>query len=527
MGALRNILKKAGDIWKPLSRGRKVGIIVLAAGIIISLVFFLVSINQVKYAPLFLNMSDEDAAKVVDLIKQSGTSYKLENGGILVPEDKVEELRLSVASSGSLPSNGKGFELLDQGSSFGRTDTEMKILYQRALEGELARTIKGFDQVESAVVHLVMPEPSVFVTESEDARASVTLKLKNGKKLEPKQVMAIVALVSASVENLPKENVVVVDNNYNYLSENLFNEDMTSVSSASNRQDMVKQFEFKIQDNLRKMLEAVFGADKTKITVNADLDFDSKETTSITYDPNKVIKNQNIIRENIPGDNVINSGSPVDNQMSNTTPAASNGQSSWRYEETTNYDVGQTEDHTIKAPGEVKKMSVSVVIDSTLSDTIKTSVNNMVAAAIGYDQTRGDIINIEGMPFDNSAEKQAEADLKALDDQKKAEERRNTLVTYIGYPAAGLFALVVLLILISKIKSGSRKTEIAELAGLTGGGVDVIVNEPVTVTEVMSNPIILEEEERPDLTSEIKKYADKKPEQVAEIIKSWLAEDEK
>lgn len=549
MGALKNIFNKIGEMWKPLSKGRKVGIIVLASGIIMSLGFFLISINKVNYSPLFVNMATEDLAKVVDELKQQNISYKLEGNSVLVPEDKVDDLRLTVASSGLLPSDGQGWELFDQ-SSFGRTDTETQILYQRAMEGELARTIRGMDQVESDIVHLVLPESSVFIRDQEQARASVTLKLKNNAKLSPDQVKSIIALVSGSVKNLPKENVVVVDSNYNYLSENLFNEDMTSAASASNRQDMTKQFEFKIQDNILKMLESVFGQDKAQVTVSADLDFDSKEVTSITYDPNKVIANQNIIRENIAGDSSPYSGSPIDNQMVNSIPASSGTtgttdttgttgtpgttgtttvqssttatqQGSWRYEETTNYDVGQTTDKTIKAPGEVKKMSVSVVINGALSDTAKTSVTNMVAAAMGYDQTRGDVVNIEAMPFDDSAAKKVEADLKAMDDQKAAAERRDTLITYVGYPAAGLLALIILIVLISKIKSKPRE------AALTGG-VDILVNEPVTVSEVMKNPIILDEEEdKQDLASEIKKYANKKPDQVVEIIKSWMAEDER
>lgn len=522
MGALKNILNKISEGWKTLSSGRKVGIVVLTSGIIISLVLFLLFMNKTTYSPLFVNMADEDMAKVVDVLKQQKVDYKLDGSSILVPEDKVQELRLSVASSGTLPSSGKGFELFDQ-TSFGMTDTETQIMYQRALEGELARTIRGFDQVENAVVRLVMPESSVFVRDKQHARASVTLKLKNNKKLSPNDVKAIVALVSGSVKDLPKENVVVVDNNYNYLSEDLFNDDMTSASSVNNRQDMVKQFEFKMQDNITKMLEAVYGQDKVKATVTADLDFDSKETSTITYDPAKVIKNQNIIRENMAQDNPSTSGAPLDNQMSNTTPTPANSTGNWRYEETTNFDVGQTEVKSIKAPGQVRKMSVSVVLDGNLSESAKASVNNIVAAACGYEQTRGDMISIEAMPFDNTVKNKVDEELKAMEANTLAEQRKQNLITYIGYPAAGLLALILLIILISKIRASFTRPAV-----LSGGNVDVVVNEPVTVNEVIRNPVILdEEEERVDLASEIKKYANKKPDQVVEIVKSWLAEDER
>lgn len=521
MGAFKNILNNMTQRWKTFSTSLKTGIIVLASGIIISLIVFLVFAGNPKYEPLFLNMPSEDMAKVVDKLKQDKVDYRISGSSILVPEDSVEELRLSVASSGSLPSNGKGFELFDE-SKFGMTDTETRIQYQRALEGELQRTIKGLDAVENVVVHLVMPESSVFIRDIEQARASITLKLKNNKKLLPEQVKAIVALVSGSVKNLPEQNVVVVDSNYNYLSENLFNTDMTSTSSISNQQDTVKQFEFKIQENLQKMLEAVFGPDKVKVTVNANLDFDSKQVSSIKYDPEGIIKSQNKIKETITNGNTGITGSPIDNQTSNTIPAAGSTSVSTREEETSNYNVGQVEEKVIRAPGQVRKMSTSVVIDGTLSDVSKASVVNIVTAVTGFDQNRGDLITVEGMPFDNTLKKQIDADLKAAETQRQNEERTKMLVTYIGYPAAGILAFILLLILISKIKPAfSRKAAL-------GGGIDVIVNDPMTVNQVIRNPVMLDDEDaQPDLTSELKKYATKKPEQIVEIVKSWLAEDER
>jgi flagellar M-ring protein FliF len=195
--------------WDSLSSARKAGIIVLVSGILVAVVFFSVFMGKPKYDPLFLNMAPEDMAKVVEGLKQQKVNYKLSGDTILVPADKVEELRLSVASSGSLPSSGKGFELFDQ-SRFGMTDTETKIQYQRALETELQRTIKAFDEVDQAIVHLVLPDQSVFVRDEQPARASITLKLKNDKKLSPDQVKSIVALISGSVKNLSKENGIFV-----------------------------------------------------------------------------------------------------------------------------------------------------------------------------------------------------------------------------------------------------------------------------------------------------------------------------
>lgn len=515
MGALRNTLNNLGEGWKQLSNRRKIGIIVLAAGVVSALLFFIVFLGKPKYEPLFLNMAPEDMAKVVEKLKQDKVSYQLNGDTVLVPADKVEELRLSVASSDILPSNGKGFELFDQ-SRFGITDTETKILYQRALETELERTIKAFDEIEYTRVHLVLPEPSVFVRNEEPARASVTLKLKNGKTLTPEQVKAVVALVSGSVKNLPKENVEVIDSSFTLLSENLYNDDMNSPTTVNNRYDIKRQFETNIANDLKSMLEAVFGPNKAKVTVNADLDFDSKQTSSIKYDTEGIIQNQHKISENVTENGSGLSGSPIDNNMSNTIAVGGGGSQSTKQEETTNYNVGQVEEKTIKAPGQVRRMSTSVIIDGTLSEADKASVRNIVASAIGYDENRGDMISVEGMPFDDTLQKKAEADVKEMEAQKQEAERRKKYMIYIGIPAACLIGLIMFIMMVR----ARRKKQ--------GANLDVAVDQPVPINEVIKKQAILEEEEeKADLADEVRKYASKKPDQVVESIKSWLAEDER
>jgi flagellar basal-body M-ring protein/flagellar hook-basal body protein (fliF) len=522
MDMLRNLLGKIAQGWKSMSNGKKIGIIVLVSGILTALILFIAFMGKPKYEPLYLNMSTDDMAKVVDKLKQDKVSYKLSGESVLVPKDKVEELRLGIASAGIMPSDGKGFELFDQ-SSFGRTDTETRILYQRALETELQRTIKAFDAIEYAKVHLVLPEPSVFVKDNEPAKASVTLKMKGSNKLSSEQVKSIIALICGSVENLPKENVEVVDTNFNYLSENTADTDMGSISSVTDRQQIANQFDDKISGDIKKMLEAVFGASKVKVTVNADLDFDSKQISSIKYDTQGIIKSQNKIKETNGGSSTTTSGSPIDNQSSNTIPTGGSSGGSTREEETTEYNVGQVEEKTVKAPGQVRKMSTSVVIDGTLSDAAKASVINIVKAATGFvdDASRQDIITVEGMPFDNTAKKQVEADIAEMQKQQKSEALKQKIVTYGVYPVLGIIGLIALIMIISRVRSLTHKE-------IKPQSLDVVINEPVPVDQVIKQQaaVALElEDTEPDLTEELKKYADKKPDQIAEIVKSWLAED--
>ena len=520
MGGFQNILNSITQGWKSFSNTKKIAVIVLASGIITAFIFFVTNLTKIKYEPLFINTPTEDMAKIVDKFKQDKVVYKLSGSTILVPKDKVEELRLSVMSSGALPSNGKGVEYFEQ-SAFGRTDTETKILYLRALETELERTIKAYDEIEYARVHLNMPEPSVFVRDEEPASASVTLKLKNNTKISKEQVKGIVALISKSVKNMPEKNVAVIDSNFNYLSQNMDDSDISSQSAMTNRYETQRLFESKIESDLRKMLEAVFGPNKTKVSINADLDFDSKQTSTIKYDTVGIVKNQHTIKESTTGNTPVTSGSPIDNQNSNTINAGGNNAAISKEDVTTNYDVGQVEEKIIKAPGQVRKISTSVVIDGTLSDAVKASVKNIVTSAIGYDQSRGDLISVEGIPFDTSLKKQVETDLKELQSQQKIDERNKKLFMYIGYPLAGILGFILLLIMLSKLKSRGSKS-------LLAGNVDFVIDQPIAINEIINKQSILDvENEKSDITSELKKYATKRPEQVVDIIKSWLAEDER
>ncbi|KPU44687.1 flagellar M-ring protein [Oxobacter pfennigii] len=516
MGALRNILSNVAEGWKNISNGRKVAIIVLAGGVISALIFFIVFFNKPQYEPLFSNMAPEDMAKVAEKLKEDKINYKPDGTTLLVPKDKVEEIRLTVASSGIMPSDGKGFELFDE-SRFGMTDTETRILYQRALETELQRTIKAFEEIEYARVHLVLPQESVFYREQEQARASVTLKFKHNMRLSPEQVRAVVALVSGSVKNLPKENVEVVDSNFNLLSEELFNADINAPTSVNDRYEIKKQFETKIGSDIKNMLESVFGPNRVKVSVNADLDFDAKQVTSIRYDPEGIIENQHRILESSTSTGGNTTYSPMDENTGAPTfqnnPSTSTRTSE---EDITNYKIGQVEEKTIKAPGEVKKMTASVVIDGTLSEAAKASVQNIVASAIGYDVTRGDMISIEGMPFDNSLQRQVQADLEELENQRLEKERRQRQIMLFGIPGA-IVLLIIALIVYLRIRALRRAKQ----------NIDIVIDEPIAVNEVIKQQILEDDAEREDLTSEIKKYASKKPEQVIEIVKSWLVEDER
>ncbi|SHE35741.1 flagellar basal-body MS-ring/collar protein FliF [Caloramator proteoclasticus] len=519
MNKVLNFFKSVGDKWKNLSKSKKISLIIILTGLIISCVIFAIYSNRVEYDVLFSNLEPQDSSKVIEKLKNDKIQYKIEGNSILVPKEKVEELRLSIFSDTTLPSNLKGFELFDQ-NKFGVTDTEAKIMYQRALEGELARTIQGFDEVEKARVHLVLPEDSVFTRDEEKARASVTLKLKGNSKLSPEQVKAIISLISASVKNLPKENVEIIDNNMNLLSENIFENEQNGIITSTKQQEFKNQFEKNLQSDVKNMLEKVFGKDKVTVKINADLDFDSRQISTIKYDKDSIIRSQHKIKENSNDSNSQGAaGSPINNNMSNTFQNNNQSSVSNREEEITNYEIGQTEEKIIKAPGEIKRLTVSVVIDGNLSELEKQSIRNIVSAATGLSEERGDVINIEALAFNDEYKKKAQADLEEMKKQEELAKKRKTYIM-IGEAVAGLIVLLVIaLIYKKKNKKNVEQIEQNQIDMLIG---DVIQKQPIAY-----EPVLEDIEQEMNLEKEIKNYASTKPEQVVELVKTWLAEDER
>lgn len=534
MNKILDFLKSLGAKWKAFSIIKKTSIILLLVGIIISTIFLMSYINKASYATLYTNLDPDVSAKVIEKLKTDGVAYKVEGDSILVPKDKVAELRMSNAAD--MQSLSTGFEIFDQGK-FGVTDTEAKIMYQRALEGELARSIESLEEVDRARVHLVLPDESVFVKETQEATASVVIKEKVLAKLNPDQVKAIIALVSGSVKNLPQKNVQVLDSNANLLSENIFDDtSSTGTASATKQQDFVKQFEGKLQNDVKGMLEEVFGQGHVAVKVNSDLNFDSKKITTIKYDKNDVVQRSlKTITEKSSGTGgttgTASTGTDPNVNTTSVYPATNQtgGTSTYDKNDTTvNNEIGQVEDVTIKAPGEVTRMTVSVIIDGNLNDTEKNDIKNIVATAVGFDQTRGDSINISALPFNTDKQDKINAELAAMDTQTK-KEAQTKLYTQIGVGAGALLLLIALFAIVSKKKKKNAIIdEVPQDIDEVPQGIDVVIDDNIIPKQPIAYENVLDEAESGDMSleKELQSYATKKPDQVAEVIKTWLSDDE-
>lgn len=523
MDKLKEIITKLKEKVGGLKKTTKIALVIGIVAIFVGVISLIVVSNKNKYSVLFSNLPAKDSQTIISKLTSDKVDYKVEGNSILVPKADAAKLKLQLSTE--ITGGSVGYELMDSQSSFGMTDEEFKLKKQRMLEGEIEKTIKSFSNVDSAIVHITASKDSVFVKDSEPGKASVAIKLKTGETLSPDQVKSIVAVVSGSTQNIPKENVEVIDDNMNLLSKDLYSENNENASTQGieKQKGLEGSYEKSLEKSITDLLEPVVGKNKVKAKVTVAMDFDSTQKTVVTPDPNKVIKSQKTIMSK-NGTTTTNSNSPVDNNMSNTTQDTT-GTGTTNQENDVEYTVGSSEVKTISAPGEVKRLTASVVVDGQMDATTTKAVQDLVQSAIGYKQDRGDQISVAGMAF-NQTEKlqlQKEFDQLKLDEQNASNRKMYMILGGIGL---GVVALIIGLVIIFRKKRNSER-ELEEEEIEQQHLLDVTVNDRVQPEEVFE-PINFETKNAKNhVEEEIKKYATEKPEQVAEIVKSWLVENER
>src|SRR5919112_1745073 len=400
-------VRKVGDAFKSFTPGQKAVTIVAIVALAIGGYFFATWASTPSYSALFSNLSSKDASAIVESLQKSGTSYELANGGttIMVPQDQVYDLRLQLSGEGLPGESDTGYALLDQ-QGITTSDFMQHTNYQRALEGELASTIKSIDGVEAATVHLVVPQKDVFSDDQEKTTASVLVQSSPSKPLSNQQVQAIVHLVASSVEGLDPTQVTVAGADGKILSTGGGAAIATGGDSGGNSETVA--YQNRLNSSLQNMLDSVVGPGHAVVTTTAQLDFDQTETTTKTYssDPSVAALSESISREAYNGNGQGNGGvlGPDKIQGPNgTTSSTGTGQ----YENSNtvrNNAVNEINETRRSAPGAVKKLNVAVLLDATTAGTVDSAqVQQLVSVAAGIDATRGDSVAVAAMPFDTSA----------------------------------------------------------------------------------------------------------------------------
>jgi len=506
--------------WQALSAGRKAMAVVACAAVLAALIYLGQLVFTPRYAVLFSNLQAAEAGTIAGKLQQMKVPYRLADQGqtIEVPENQVYNVRIELASDGTLQNPDSGWSLFDQ-NKFGMTDFEQQVDYQRALQDELRNTIMQMNGVSDAVVNLVIPPKSDFVSSQGTPSASVLLKLTPGVTLTPEQVRGIADLVQGSVEGLKPENIHIVDTNGTILNGDLGSggSDLAAAATSLNQQKVTEAYDQALQQKLQAMLDQVLGPGQAVSTVNAELNFDRKQVSQVQYQPGQILSRQTTSES---GANPAAVGG-VTGTTPNTTPVtpsygAGTTQGSGSYSkssEITNYDVGSTKTSDIQAPGTVTRISTAVVVNSNGTRQVTPAqIQAMVAAAIGFDQRRGDQVTVEFVPFNTSYA----ANLAQQMNQARARERQVQLVEMAAGGLLGLIILVVVLMLVL------RRRRAAEYALVEEAGTEAVAEREVR--EELSEEdkkAFFSIDEKLEL---IRELAKDKPEDVAEIVKVWIKE---
>ncbi|QBQ54622.1 flagellar basal-body MS-ring/collar protein FliF [Nitrosococcus wardiae] len=414
-----------------LSPLKQVGLLLMIAlSVALGVGIFLWS-QSPNYQILYGAISGEEKGEVVEALQKADIDYKLDNltGALMVPASQVHEVRLQLAMEGLPRSAGTGFELLQQNPGFGVSEFLEKARYQRALEGELARTISTLNNVKSARVHLALPKRSVFIRDRKAPSASVVLDLYAGRMLDPGQVAAITHLVASSIPDLESAGVTVVNQRGDLLTQP---ERSQTLEMTTSQFEYTRRIEEEYGHRIQRILAPLVGADKVRAQVVAEVDFTITEQTQERYEPERrALRSEQTAEEErigglfpggIPG--ALSNQPPNETQVPETFNGANEGEpqpseppATRSLRATRNYELDRTISHTRLAPGSIRRLSVAVLVDEKLATGAEGNINTLprspqelehitalVKEAVGFNQNRGDTINVINAPFVSNEE---------------------------------------------------------------------------------------------------------------------------
>lgn len=494
--------------------------IVVAAGALLS-----VHSEPTPDALLFSGLTQEDIGEISERLRSMHVPFELGPGGgsILVPEERVLDLRLSLATE-NLPSGGStGFELFDE-QRFGESEFTEQINYHRALEGELARTINHLSGVESGRVHLVLPQRTLFANNEQGASASVVLHFKPGRTMSPEQVSGIVHLVASSVRGLSPESVTVVDSRGNRLSGHGEKSGQTSADAL----DFTRRIEGEKASAAQTLLDATLGAGRSKVSVAADVSFAHEEQTEESFDPERVAARSFQIEEE-RDQNATRTAQGVPGAVSNLAGAPAEQGTSMqalvRRNETRNFEVSKIVKHSVAPIGRLQRLTVAAVVDGTWkgegekatfqkrsAEELK-QLKALVANAVGADLSRGDEVTLECVPMPRIDTADFETDV--VDPFGPLKPYRPVLPY-----GAGLIALIVLavVLLIRRRRQPEAAPTPVQVREIEAEGLPAL---PTTEELALAANAGRETELRL-LSAE---FAENDPETAARIVRGWIAED--
>ena len=527
--------------------GRMVLIGSIAIGLIVFFAFLTARLTAPQMALLYADLDLGDSSRIVAELESANIPYQIRANGalLMVPREQVQRLRMSLAQEG-LPQGGSmGFEIFDRSDALGTTNFVQNINFVRALEGELARTIRSLDKVAAARVHLVLPRRELFSRESRDPSASIILRTIGAAQLDKGQVASIQHLVAAAVPKLSPTRISIVDDKGNLLARGT-GEDDASGGNAS-LSDFQTSYESRLQQSVEALLERTVGIGKVRATITADMDFDRVTTSDETFDPDgQVVRSTQTIEESSSsiesdGQEPVSVGTNLPEAQAAQGAGAQSVTENARSEETVNFEISRTNRTQVHETGVVRRLSVAVLVDGTYtvaqdgtrtynprSDEELEQLASLVRSSVGFDQARGDSVEVINMQF-------AAIEIEDFGDAETA---------FLGLGKADYFKIaeflvfiivfvLVILLVVRPIVSRSMTIGAPEGALAEGlGEFDMETpalegpNEEVApVEDGMMDMAQVDGKVKASAVKKVGEIVDKHPDEALSIIRSWLYEN--
>ncbi len=544
---------------------------VVAVGLISLIMLMATRITAPDYSLLYGGLEPTDSAAVVARLESEQIPFQIKNDGrdVLVPEDQVARLRLSMAEVG-LPNGGSvGYEIFDNSDTFGTTSFVQNVNFVRALEGELARTIRALNNVSAARVHLVLPKREVFSRDKREASASIVLKLNGRGRLSDDQVAAIQHLAAAAVPTLTPTHISIVDENGNLLARG-DGKDTPGTSGSSQTDFMRVTYETRVKEQIEQLLEKSLGPGNVRAEVSAIMDFDQRTVHSETFDPDsQVVRSTQLVEESsssnegLAGDQAVTVANNLPEADADVGDGSNSESAASRTEETVNYEISKTITTETRESGLVRRLTVAVLVngrsdvaeDGTrtyqpLEEDALLQVGRLVKSAIGYDEERGDVVEVVNMQF-----AQVIADFP--------EEEVVSDEIFMGLTKSDLFkmgemgvlvvvAILALLLVVRPLLNralspegvvpalagpGGAAAAAGAVAGIEGGGATAALEGPgqaggmamgsETLNEVDSMIDIdkVDGQVKTSTLNKVSEIVDKHPDEAISILRSWLYHD--
>jgi flagellar M-ring protein FliF len=530
------------DFLKNLGTVRVAIMGVVFAALILFFIFMMTRISGTSMDLLFSNLDASDSNQIITELQQKNIAYDIKENGsqIFIPSDKVAAMRITLASQGLPNGDSVGYEIFDDASALGTTNFMQNISLVRALEGELARTIRSLKSVHSARVHLVLPKRQMFSREKQTATASVILKMRGSEKLTGERISAVQHLVASAVPELDPIRVAIVDDKGNLLAKG----DKTDTVRADSLIERKVALELRLANELTDLLSKSVGPGKVHVRIDADLDFDRVSTTEETYDPDgQVVRSTRTIDESMTSEESENENVTVqtnlpDGQGNQGGPKASSRES--KTDEQVNFEITKKITNFAREIGAIKRLSVAVLVDGNMVENASgimeykprpaaemKTLTKLVSSAIGFNKDRGDTVEVVNMKFADQRLDTNEA-LDLFLGLQKEDLLRMAEVTVLS-----ILAILVILLIVRPLVSRAFET----FPGASAGPAQNLIEDRALATPALSGPDQIDEyEELIDIeliegrvsASALKKVGEiivSNPEEALSIVRSWMYKD--